>query len=102
MKYMALIGRHNVRDAQMSNRFKVSHSDLFGEIKDWPLELLIYTLEEKERQDGKVTKDDIRTLQDLGVDCLINFSLSRDGETFWRDIMNNDLTTFWKIYDRKK
>lgn len=102
MKYVALIGRHNVKDAKMSNRFKVSHSDLFGEIKDWPLELLIYTLEEKERQDGQVTKSDIRTLQDLGVDCLIDFASSRDGKHFWWDIMNGDFTEFWRIYNKRK
>ena len=80
---MDLIGRHNVKDAQKSNRFKVSHSDLKGEIKDWPLELLIYALEEKELQDGQVTKSDISTLQDLGVDCLIAFDSTRDGKHLW-------------------
>ena len=99
---MALIGSHNVKDAQMSNRFKVSHSDLKGKIKDWSLELLVYTLEEKERQDGQVTKSDISTLQEFGVDCLIDFAESRDGKDFWWYINNGDFTNFWKIYNRRK
>lgn len=99
---MALIGRHNVKDAQQSNRFKVSHRDLKGEIRDWPLELLIYTLEEKELQDGQVDKSDISVLQKLGVDCLIAFDSTRDGKHFWWDIMNGDFTEFWRIYNKRK
>ena len=99
---MALIGKHNIKNAEKMNKFNVSYSDLKGKIKDWPFELFIYTLEEIEKQEGQVTQDAINSLQKLGVDFVIDFSISKDGRTFWYDIMNDNFTNFWKVYNKQK
>lgn len=95
-----LINKKNITDIDtFDNKFGVSENDLIGEIKDLPLEILVYALEEMEYQTGKA---DLTMLQKHGILNSINWTESRDGRWLWSKIYHGNYDEFFREHPKKR
>ncbi len=82
--------------------YKVKQSDLKGQIKDFPIEV-VQKMVEKQVHQGR--KRDVRIFQIKPDDCPEGFQWSRtiEGDSFWRNIIYQaDFDLFFKKYPKKE
>lgn len=97
---MALIGKNNIRNADVPwpNPFGLKASDAIGMLKGYPLEAITLAMIESILHDKTGAKDILRELQKDGLAGTFLWSLSKDGNVFWKDIIHKELDIFYKTY----
>lgn len=94
---MALFSKKNLKRVIP---FGLTEKDLIGEIKDFPMGVVVRMVEEQEAQDNKpdvkVFQNDINTGKDIGG---FKWRDTEAGYGFWSDVINfHNFERFFKKY----
>lgn len=98
---MALIGRHNVKNATLSwpNPFKLKDSDAKDSLEEYPIEIITLAMIEIILQENSIERKDIlKYLQDNGLAGSFTWANTKNDTFFWNDIRHNRFDTFYKTY----
>ena len=80
-----------------NNQYNISKKDMIGELKGFPVGLVVRMMEEQELQGNK---PNIKVFQKYVMDANDGFEWkgTEDGQGFWYKVINGDFTLFFEKY----
>ena len=99
MKHISesIIGRRGA--SIWPNPYDLTEKDAIGKIKGWPLEIITLALFETYLARSNFYLED---LQRQGVDYAFIWDNSKDGQEFWKSILDKNFDIFYKTYTPAK
>lgn len=83
-------------------KYKITKSDLKGDIKDFPIEVVQKMVDEQVEQGNKADVEVFQKNADAGMDSGFCWSTTYDGYCFWDDVIRGrNFDLFFKKYPKK-
>lgn len=97
---MSLFNRKNLENNKTSNKYGITEDDMIGQLKDFPVGVVVRMMEEQEKQGNRPNVKVFQNYRDAGkTRAGFKWSKTEKGESFWDTVIGyRGFGVFFKNY----